>query len=103
MNLVVIDNSSDSTSSPFRRCKGSLESSRANTLSSSGDVGFQQGSQGAHLNTCQIWIRKCIKTIILYFNEAFPWELAPYEFLLVGSHSISLISFHLWRFLGGSI
>lgn len=69
MDLVVIDNSSDSTSSPFRRCKGSLESSRANTFSSSGDVGFQQGSQGAHLNICNIWIRKCIKTVELSFTS----------------------------------
>ena len=69
MNLVVIDNSSDSTSSPFRRCKGSLESSRANTFSSSGDVGFQQRSQGTHLNIRKIWIRKRIKTVELSFTS----------------------------------
>lgn len=69
VDLVMMDNSSDSTSSPFRRCKGSLESSLANTFSSSGDVGFQQGSQGANLNICKIWIRKCIKTVELSFTS----------------------------------
>ena len=41
--------------------------------------------------------------VILCINGTFRQELVPHDFLLVVLHTISLISFHLWCMLGGSI
>ena len=36
-------------------------------------------------------------------NGTFRWELLPNDFLLVVLQTISIISFHLWCILGGSV
>lgn len=36
-----------------------------------------------------------LNTVILEFNATFCWELVPFDFLLVGLHTISIISFYL--------
>jgi hypothetical protein len=39
----------------------------------------------------------------LQLNDTFCQELVHYDFLVVVMHIISLISFHLWCMLGGSV
>ena len=41
----------------------------------------------------------------LSFNSMglFGWELVPHDFSLVVLHTVSIISFHLWCMLGGSV
>ena len=41
--------------------------------------------------------------VILQLNGTFCQELVPYDFPLVVLHKISIIAFHLWCMLGGSV
>ena len=42
-------------------------------------------------------------SIIIQLKQTFCWQLVPYEILLVVLHTISLIYFHSWCMLGGSV